>query len=174
MRNALVAICALAAPVMAFGGPWQTSYEAALKQAKAQDKPIFVYFNNVPAAQADAKFKGQETVADKFVRVYADKNTPNGKELFKLFEINGDQAAVVVERDQAWQFARAERDLSSAELASLLQSSTNAKGVPSSSVIQSNYFSPESAEPVSSTSAVTPATTGSTTIQSYCPSCRRR
>lgn len=165
MKTALTALLVVMVPASVMAGEWKTDYAAALKEAKSQDKPLLVYFTN-GNADADAKFAGLSKETDRFVMLKADKSTPEGEKLFSLFKMNGDRGVVVIERDQAWQFCRFERDLSTSELQHVLAQTAEAKGKPQVEVATSaSSQTEEQAESISSES-----------IQSdfYCPSCSRR
>lgn len=168
MKNSLALAMGLLLPVVALAGDWKRDYADALKTAKAQDKPVLVYFHDGDFEKVSAKFNGKEKLADRFVMVRADKETPEGKKLFDLFEIPSDNAAVVVERDQAWQFCRYERELSSKELETVLQKASGAKGVPSQDVLVVEPASEVIVQPSESVEILSPST------GSYCPNCRRR
>lgn len=165
MKTALTALLVVMVPASVMAGEWKTDYAAALKDAKAQDKPLLVYFTN-GKADADAKFAGLSKETDRFVMLKADKSAPEGEKLFSLFKMNGDHGVVVIERDQAWQFCRFERDLSTNELQHVLAQTAEAKGKPQVEVATSaSSQTEEQAESISSESIQT---------DFYCPSCSHR
>lgn len=164
MKNALTALLVVLAPATVFAGEWKSDYATALKEAKAQDKPLLVSFTNGDA-NADAKFADQSKL-DSFVLLKADKSTPEGAQLFTLFQMPGDHGVVVIERDGAWQFCRFERDLSASEIGHVLAQTATAKGKPQVEVATAaSSQSEDKAEAASSESIQ---------VDSYCPSCSRR
>lgn len=169
MRRAFSALVVALTPSLALAGSWQSDYAAALKIAKEQDKPLFVYFDDEPASRVDAKFAGLNDLTNKYVLVYANKATDAGKTLYRIFEVDGDHASIVVERGQQWQYGRYVRDLDDRELRVLLANAKDAKGAPATDILS----------PASSTSVEPSSSTGSQPVvelptSSYCPNCRRR
>lgn len=156
--------------------PWLSDYKTALKQAKSEDKPIFVYFSDEPAQALKEKFNGQDSLLDQFVLLKADKATAQGQKLYKAFEIDGPRASVVIERDLDWQFCRYLRDLSKDEIRRVLKATTSAKGLPQVDVLAVSARE-ETITPTSSGSPAQPATSSETFVYpssgSYCPNCRR-
>lgn len=167
MRRLTLACLFLASP--AFAGNWLTDYDQALDQGKAQDKPVLVYFGSGPIAPVKAKFEKLGPVTNRFITVYANKSTAEGKDIFDRFEVTGAHAAVVVERDQKWQYARYLRDLDAKELKTLLERTASAKGTPTVDVLISASAREESVEPAADKSKTVEADS-----TFYCPSCQRR
>lgn len=166
MKTALTALLVVLAPATVMAGEWKSDYAVALKDAKAQDKPLLVYFTNGDAG-TDAKFEGLSKLTDRFVLLKANKQDPEGAKLYTLFKMTGDNGVVVIERDQAWQFCRFERDLSTRELENVLAQTVEAKGKPQVEVATSASSQTEDrAESVSSESVIE--------SDFYCPSCQRR
>lgn len=161
MRRTVATLVLFSLPLVASAGEWHTDYSKAWKAAKSQDKPILVYFADDEApVVTDGKFLKYKPRADKFVLVRADRKSNEGKELYDMFEMSGRRGAVVIERNQEWQFARFERDLSENEVGTLLEKTTDAKGVPQSTVVLTN--------------AETTTLESAPSSGSYCPNCVRR
>lgn len=112
------------------GGPWLTDYGKALALAKSQDKPVLVVLRETANHAVPVRFEKKDRLTDSFVLVFADKSTTEGRELFELFEVHGDQCCVVIEREQEWQYCRYDRQLSANEFEMLLTKAAQAKGKP--------------------------------------------
>lgn len=111
-------------------GSWLTDYGKALARAKSQDKPVLVVLCETADHAVPVRFEKKDRLTDAFVLVFADKNTPAGQHLFDLFEVQGGQCYVVIEREQEWQYCRYDRRLSSSEFETLLKKAAKAKGKP--------------------------------------------
>lgn len=126
-------------------GKWQTDYAKALDIAKQQDKPLFLYFTSEQGALANARFEPEQPALEPFVLVYANKSSIEGKKLFDLFSVAADQAYVVIERGQEWQYCRYERDLTPQELHQVLAETQHAVGKPDHDVLgtwTTSYYPP--------------------------------
>jgi hypothetical protein len=124
-------------PALACAGQWHSDYREALNRAKAEDKPLLVCFRaGDPLRASEERFEKFGALADHFILIHADKSTPEGKELFRLFEITGENACVVVERTQQWQFCRYERKLDDSELRTLLSKASRASGKPDTDLLE--------------------------------------
>lgn len=173
MKAALTAMLVGLVPAVAFAGGWQTDYAQALKEAKAQNKPVFAYFTDVPKdLSEDARFKDVKDLTDRFVLLAANKATPEGEKLFKLFKIGSNNAVVVVDRSQEWQFCRYLRDLNAGEIKKVLTATADANGMPTTEVLTTQAVSAEEKQVDAKPEASKPATESSNYF--YCPSCQRR
>lgn len=174
MKTAWTALLVGLVPTTLFAAEWRTDYAAALAEAKKDDKPVLAYFTTGKTDLADdPALKDAGDLAHNFVLLHADKSNPQGERLFQLFKMPGDAGLAVVERDQAWQFARAERALKPSELRRVLGAAVGAKGKPTVDLVTQAVSAEETqvdkAKPVSS-EATEVIESGST----YCPSCQRR
>lgn len=163
MKVSLAGWLMMAMPLTAAAGPWYSDYAEALQAAKQQDKPLFIDFTSAKTTNVSAdRFARIGDLTDNFVLLRANKNTPAGAKLFKMFEIDGDNGAVVVEREQKWQYSRYQRDLNQDELTTLLTKTSTAKGKPNGGDVL---------QPVSESQSVSsPVFYGGS---GYCPNCRR-
>lgn len=165
LRIVLAAAAAVLVPSLACAGEWLTSYAKAYELCKEADKPIFVYFTDSSADKDWKKrFDGLDELTDKFILVAADKSTPEGLKLLGTFELTRPEGAVVIDRTRQWQFFRADRQLTNAEIKTVLAESKEASGKPASSVLRSVSHSESSTSSFDS-ATVRPA--------NYCPNCQR-
>lgn len=165
---------------------WKSDYAEATKLAKNQNKPVLVYFKNSKGAATNGTEIHKQDIAvdqrllDPFVLVMADRSTPAGEKLFKIFEMTSDHGVVVVERELNWQFCRYERQLESNELAEVLRETSTATGKPvnatlasvpaTKSVGERTSFYPPSE---SGTESVMPSVNWTMPQAGSCPNCRR-
>ena len=157
----LLCVC----PAFANAGEWLTNYAEGYEASKKADKPIFVYFTDAGRDQNwKAPFEGKNELTDAYILVVADKNTKEGAEIFKTFENEGTKGAVVIERGRDWQYFRTERELNSDDLTKVLTECKEAKGKPTSSVL--NSVASQVIEASTTNTQVMPSS-------SYCPNCQR-
>lgn len=131
MKSLLPVLVTLLAPMSVMAAHWETDYKAALEVAKKENKPIFVHFANLESSIAcKSKFDQVGNVADQFVLLRADRATDEGSELFRLFEIDGQDGCVVVDKTQQWQFCRFEQKLSADEISTVMTKTADANGKP--------------------------------------------
>ncbi|MFO0945228.1 MAG: hypothetical protein U1D30_04660 [Planctomycetota bacterium] len=173
MKAALTAMLVGLVPAVAFAGGLQTDYAEALKEAKAQNKPVFAYFTDAPKDLAqDPRFKDVKDLTDRFVLLAANKATPEGEKLFKLFKIASNSAVVVVDKSQEWQFCRYLRDLDAGEVKKVLTATADANGVPTAEVLATQTVSAEEKQSDAKPAESKPVEESSSYF--YCPSCQRR
>ena len=146
MYRAWLSTLSLILPSLAMAGGWETDYCEALEEAREADKPILVYFgNHETIANTAIRFLPVQRLADQFVLVHASKDTHQGRLLYRLFEVDSDNGYVVVDRSQAWQYCRFERQLDDSELETLLTKASSADGKPVGDILFSSYSTTEPA-----------------------------
>lgn len=165
MNLRTVALITALLPLPCVGAEWHDSYAKALKEAKKRDVPVLVYFSeSEPGAVYDK-------ASEDFVLVKAIKSTPQGDEIYKLFNKSSVDGCSVIERTQEWQFSRYDRKLSDSEVQRLLEQTKGATGVPTADVLrQVSYEETRVVQP----QVINPPTYSTWGSSSYCPSCQRR
>src|SRR5689334_6860989 len=103
--NTSIALLALASVVSYAEAPsWSSDYAEARTQGRSQQKPLAVVFANGANGQnkicRDGKLtaEAQKMLADQYVCLYVDLNTPAGKELASSFGITQQQGLVLSDR----------------------------------------------------------------------------
>lgn len=106
---------------------WNTNYTAAKKLCAENQKPMAVFVgsgvNGYEKLSRERQFSAEvrQELANNFVCVFLDTNTPEGKKLARDFEITGDLGIVISDRTGNLQAFYHEGDLSNAYLFQYLQ-----------------------------------------------------
>jgi hypothetical protein len=101
---------------------WSTDYFAASKQSARAKKPLAVFLGSGEAGYEQLDRDGKLTdeakglLASKYVCVYVNTDTPQGKRLAKAFEMPNGRGIVISDRTGDVQAFRHEGDLSGREL----------------------------------------------------------
>jgi len=176
----LIALAGLTASAQGGEAPnWSTDYVEARKLATEQGKPLVAVFGagkdgwTKLAKEGSLGKDAAELLAGKYVCVYLDVDTDEGKRIAKLLEVNGRQGIVISDRSARWMAFHHEGNLSAQNLATYLQRYADPTHVvvrtdtnPGATTRTSYYQAPGTAAPQFGTTM--PNFRGS----SYCPSCR--
>jgi len=150
---------------------WSTDYFAASKQAAAAKKPLAVVLGTGEKGYDKLDRAGKladeakAVLAAKYLCVYIDTASPEGKRLAKVFEMPSGQGIVISDRTGDLQAFRLEGDLATADLVRYLERYADPERMIR--VTETNRTSRTSSyepAPYSVPGFVTPG---------YCPSCSR-
>jgi len=131
---------------------WQTDYQAALAQSAMQNKPLAVFLAPASAAWDKLSREGklnkdiQQLLAAKYVPVYLNTDTVQGKELASTFELTGGVGLVLSDREGLHQSYWHEGALADGDLAQALQRHADPTGpvltTESNQVLRTSFYGP--------------------------------
>jgi hypothetical protein len=155
---------------------WFTDYATASRQSMAAKKPLAVILGTGEAGWEKLDREGRLTteakglLADKYVCVYVNTETPSGQRLAKAFEMPNGRGIVISDRTGDVQAFRHEGDLSNRDLVRYLERYADpdrkVRATESATVQRSSFYAPPAAPPVAAPNYFAPPA-------GYFPSCNR-
>ncbi|MBL8794566.1 MAG: hypothetical protein JNM56_11725 [Planctomycetia bacterium] len=177
----LIALAGLTASAQGSDAPsWSTDYVEARKQATEQGKPLAAVFGTGKDGWTKLAKEGSlgktagELLSSKYVCVYLDVDTDEGKRIAKLLEVNGKQGIVISDRSVRWMAFHHEGNLSDQNLTTYLQRYADPNHVVvrtdtnPSATTRTSYYQAPGAAPAPQFGTTMPSFRSS----SYCPTCR--
>ncbi len=115
---------------------WTSDYPQAFKQAEALNKPLAVFIGsgaagwNAASTQGELDNQARRLLNEKYVCLYIDASSPEGKKVADSFEARNLPTVVISDRARAYQAYRRAGSLSPSQLTSVLQRYSGAAEVP--------------------------------------------
>ncbi len=115
---------------------WTNDYRQALKQGEALGKPLAVFIGsgtagwNAASTHGELDNEARRLLNTKYVCLYIDASTPEGKKVADSFEARNLPTLVISDRSRAYQAYRQTGSLSPSQLTSVLQRYSGAAEVP--------------------------------------------
>jgi hypothetical protein len=155
---------------------WSTDYGTASRQSVAAKKPLAVVLGTGEAGWEKLDREGRLTteakglLADKYVCVYVNTETPSGQRLAKAFEMPNGRGIVISDRTGDVQAFRHEGDLTNRDLVRYLEryadQDREVRITEGTSVQRSSFYAPPAPAPVAAPNYYAPPA-------GYFPSCSR-
>jgi hypothetical protein len=182
MYTSILLVVLSTAPAADLTAPsWSTDYFAASKLSATAKKPLAVVLGSGDAGYDKLDRDGKLTdeakglLASKYVCVYVDTDTPEGKKLARAFEMPNGRGIVISDRSGDVQAFRHEGTLASRELVQKLERYGDPDRVPrvteTTDSQRTSYYAPPTG--TATAPAYAPPAYYPSFNPGYCPSCSR-